>query len=189
MKSVDVRDSSAMRTKSLRMPSAVRSSMMRSPVRPPARPVAMTGWPRFLSARATLMPLPPGWIRPGWQRWRRPICRFATRSVLSRAALRVTVRNTESSGSPARSLHPAAAAPWDAGRPDGEQARPSGKALPGVAGEPAGPVEEAGSRQVVVADEGDGGDAPAVLEDGQLAEPLAAAQRRGRADRQAHALL
>ena len=48
MTAVLVRDSSAMRTKSLRMPSAVSSSMMYVPARPPARPVAMTGWPSVL---------------------------------------------------------------------------------------------------------------------------------------------
>ena len=48
----------------------------------------------LLSARATLMPLPPGCTRPWAQRWRRPICRFATRSVLSTAAFNVTVMIT-----------------------------------------------------------------------------------------------
>ena len=48
---------------------------------------------RARSARATLMPLPPACRSPGAQRWRRPICRFATRRVLSIAALSVTVRN------------------------------------------------------------------------------------------------
>jgi hypothetical protein len=33
---------------------------MRVPVAPPARPVAITGWPSVLSTRATLTPLPPG---------------------------------------------------------------------------------------------------------------------------------
>ena len=71
--------------------------MISEPVRPPASPVAITGSPRDLSARATLTPLPPGWTRPGWQRCRWPSWRFGTRSVLSIAALRVMVRNTRRS--------------------------------------------------------------------------------------------
>ena len=56
---VVVRDSSAMRTKSFRIPSRVSSSTISVPVRPPASPVATTGSPRRFKARATLMPLPP----------------------------------------------------------------------------------------------------------------------------------
>jgi hypothetical protein len=56
---VEVRDSSRMRTKSLRIASSVSCSMMRVPVGPPATPVAITGCPSDLSARATLTPLPP----------------------------------------------------------------------------------------------------------------------------------
>jgi hypothetical protein len=57
---VFVRDSSRMRTKSLRIDSSVRCSTMRVPVAPPAKPVAITGWPSVLSVRATFTPLPPG---------------------------------------------------------------------------------------------------------------------------------
>ena len=46
---VDVRDSAAMRTKSLRIASEVSSSMIRVPVRPPASPVATTGTSRIFS--------------------------------------------------------------------------------------------------------------------------------------------
>jgi hypothetical protein len=49
-----------MRTKSLRIASSVRASTIRVPVAPPAKPVAMTGWPSVFSVRATLTPLPPG---------------------------------------------------------------------------------------------------------------------------------
>jgi hypothetical protein len=56
---VEVRDSSRILTKSLRMPSSVRCSTMRVPVGPPATPVAITGWPSARSARATFTPLPP----------------------------------------------------------------------------------------------------------------------------------
>jgi hypothetical protein len=60
---IEVRDSSEMRTKSLRIPSSPRSSTIRSPVRPPASPVATTGASSRFSARATLMPLPPALVR------------------------------------------------------------------------------------------------------------------------------
>ena len=56
---VEVRDSSPIRTKSLRIASAVSSSTMRVPVRPPASPVATTGTSSRFRARATLIPLPP----------------------------------------------------------------------------------------------------------------------------------
>jgi hypothetical protein len=56
---VDVRDSSRIRTKSLRIASSVSCSMMLVPVWPPANPVAITGRPSAFSARATLTPLPP----------------------------------------------------------------------------------------------------------------------------------
>ena len=61
---VDVRDSSPIRTKSLRIASEVSSSMIRVPVRPPASPVATTGTSSRFSARATLIPLPPASVSP-----------------------------------------------------------------------------------------------------------------------------
>ena len=73
---VEARDSSRMRTKSLSSPSRVSSSTMRVPFAPPARPVATTGSSSRLSARATLMPLPPAWTRPCWQRCRCPSWKF-----------------------------------------------------------------------------------------------------------------
>ena len=85
------RDSSRMRTKSLRIDSSVSCSTMRVPVGPPARPVAITGWPRRLRARATLTPLPPAMVVCSTERWRRPSRKFGTSSVLSIAALSVTV--------------------------------------------------------------------------------------------------
>ncbi len=57
---VFVRDSSLIRTKSLRIASPVSASTIRVPVAPPAKPVAMTGWPSVFSVRATFTPLPPG---------------------------------------------------------------------------------------------------------------------------------
>ena len=88
---VDMRDSSRMRTKSLRMCSSVSCSMMRVPVGPPAKPVAITGRPRALSARATFTPLPPAMEVCSTARWRRPRRKLGTASVLSIAALSVTV--------------------------------------------------------------------------------------------------
>ena len=88
---VEVRDSSMIRTKSQRIASSVSCSMMRVPVRPPARPVAMTGSPSAFSARATLTPFPPGIVRCSVERCLRPTWKLGTASVLSIAALRVTV--------------------------------------------------------------------------------------------------
>src|SRR5947207_6202226 len=88
---VEVRDSSAMRTKSLRIASPVSSSTMRVPVRPPASPVATTGTSSRFSARATLIPLPPARVSPPLARCRWPRWKLGTVSVRSRAALSVTV--------------------------------------------------------------------------------------------------
>src|SRR4051794_25051707 len=65
--------------------------MMRVPVGPPATPVAITGWPSFFRARATLTPLPPAIERCSTERWRRPSRKFGTANVRSIAALSVTV--------------------------------------------------------------------------------------------------
>ena len=86
---VEVRDSPPIRAKSLRIASLANSSMIRSPVRPPARPVATTGTPSRLSVRATMIPLPPASERPWLARWRWPPRKFGTVSVRSIAALRV----------------------------------------------------------------------------------------------------
>src|SRR4051794_29789187 len=82
------------RTKSLRIDSPVSCSTIRVPVGPPAKPVAMTGWPSVLSVRATLTPLPPGMVVWSTVRWRRPRRKFGTDRDLSIAALRVTVMIT-----------------------------------------------------------------------------------------------
>ena len=86
-----VRDSSRIRTKSLRIDSSVSCSTMCVPVAPPAKPVAMTGWPSAFSVRAMLTPLPPAMVRCSTVRWRRPSRKFGTASDLSIAALSVTV--------------------------------------------------------------------------------------------------
>jgi hypothetical protein len=92
MTAVDIRDSSWMRTKSFVIPSSSSNSMMRPPVPPPALPVASTGRPSALSARATFTPLPPATAVCSTARWRRPTWKFGTASVRSIAALSVTVR-------------------------------------------------------------------------------------------------
>ena len=91
---VDVRDSSAMRTKSLRIASEVSSSTIRVPVRPPASPVATTGQLSSFSARATLIPLPPASVIPSLARWRWLTWKLGTVSVRSIAAFIVTVTIT-----------------------------------------------------------------------------------------------
>ena len=59
--------------------------------RPPANPVAITGWPSIFSARAMFTPLPPAIVVWSTVRWRRPSRKLGTDSDLSIAALRVTV--------------------------------------------------------------------------------------------------
>jgi hypothetical protein len=86
-----VRDSSRIRTNELRIASPFRASTIRVPVAPPASPVAITGWPRRLIARATLTPLPPGIVTWSTVRCRRPGVKLGTSSVLSSAGLSVTV--------------------------------------------------------------------------------------------------
>jgi hypothetical protein len=68
--------------------------MIRVPVPPPARPVATTGTPSRLSARATLIPFPPASDSPWLARCRWPRWKFGTVSVRSSAALSVTVTIT-----------------------------------------------------------------------------------------------
>ena len=80
-----------MRTKSFKMASPVSSSMMRSPILPPASPVATTGTSRSFSALAMLIPVPPASVRPALARCRWPRWKFGTVSVRSSAALSVTV--------------------------------------------------------------------------------------------------
>ena len=65
--------------------------MMRVPVGPPANPVAITGWPSAFRVRATFTPLPPAIAACSTARCRRPSLKLGTASVLSIAALSVTV--------------------------------------------------------------------------------------------------
>src|SRR4030088_690950 len=94
-----------MRTKSDRIDSSVSSSTTRVRVAPPVKPVATTGRPRRLIARATLTPLPPGIVVWATLRCRRPSLKFGTSRVLSIAALSVTVMITRS-GPPAAAPTP-----------------------------------------------------------------------------------
>src|SRR5437763_2384486 len=143
-----------MRTKSLRIASAVSSSTIRVPVRPPASPVATTGTSRHLSARAMLIPFPPARVRPSLARWRCPGRKFGTVSVRSIAAFRVTVTST--SGDPAPDVF---------------------HGLPYI---PPHPGREAGSRDRARGHERAPAEQAAVLVDGNLAEPLASLDGQAR---------
>ena len=70
---------------------------------PPARPVAITGWPRRLITRATLIPLPPGIVTWSMLRCRRPCVKLGTSRVLSSAGFSVTVMITCATSIAARS--------------------------------------------------------------------------------------
>src|SRR5262249_28227152 len=88
---VEVRDSSSIRTRSLSTASSLSSSRMRRPFRPPTKPVATTGTPSRLSARATMMPLPPASVSFSLARCRWPRWQFGTVRIRSSAAFMVTV--------------------------------------------------------------------------------------------------
>ena len=127
MTAVDVRDSRRIRTKSFRMPSLVRPSMIDVPVRPPASPVAITGSPSRLSVRAMLMPLPPARASASEARLRVPDWKFGTVSVRSNAALSVTVTITRG-----RRLGRERSARRGCGRPGARARRP--RACPACTG-------------------------------------------------------
>ena len=91
MTAVDVRDSSSIRTRSLSTASSLSSSRMRRPLRPPTRPVATTGTPSRLRARATMTPLPPASVSFSLARWRCPRWKFGTVRIRSSAVFIVTV--------------------------------------------------------------------------------------------------
>src|SRR3954464_12842609 len=81
-----------MRTKSLRIDSSVSCSTIRVPVGPPAKPVAITGWPSVFTARARLTPLPPPAARRPTVGWRG---RGRTRLDRAMAAAEPEVRQGE----------------------------------------------------------------------------------------------
>jgi hypothetical protein len=87
-----IRVSPAILVKSVSTDSSRSCSSNRVPVGPPAKPVAITGRPSRLSARATLIPLPPATVRLSTARWRWPRRKFGTATVRSIAAFRVIVR-------------------------------------------------------------------------------------------------
>src|SRR5207244_2496946 len=132
--------------------SAVNSSTMRVPVRPPASPVATTGMSSRFSARATLIPFPPASERPWLARWRWPRWKFGTVSVRSRPAFNVTVTIMWPGGS----------------RKPAPQVR---ERAPTVEAEPS-EQPRAGDR--AGGDERRARDEPAAGEDAHLSEPLAA---------------
>ena len=61
------------------------------PISPPAMPVAITGVPSRLRARAIVTPCPPGSVTPLEARWRRPTRKLGTTSARSIAVFSVTV--------------------------------------------------------------------------------------------------
>src|SRR5215213_4335883 len=89
-----IRVSAAILVKSVSTDSSCSCSSTRDPVGPPTKPVAITGRPSRLSARATLIPLPPATVRLSTARWRRPRRKLGTATVRSIAAFKVTVRIT-----------------------------------------------------------------------------------------------
>ena len=94
MTAVDVRDSSSIRTRSLSTASSLSSSRMRLPLRPPTSPVATTGTPSRLRARATMIPLPPASVSFSLARWRWPRWKLGTVRIRSSAVFMVTVTIT-----------------------------------------------------------------------------------------------
>src|SRR5436309_7086438 len=173
-----VRDSSRMRTKSERIDSSVSSSTTRVPVGPPVKPVATTGRPRRLTARATLTPLPPGIVVCATLRCRRPSRKFGTSRVLSIAALSVTVMITRS-GPPA----PASAPDHqDGGEREQERDREGTRSED----ERHGALERADRRDLGAGEQGHPRDHPAAVDDADVANLVARRQRAGERLRRVH---
>src|SRR4028119_1942119 len=89
---VEVRECPSISTRSKGMAASDRPSLMASPLRPPANPVASTGTPKVRSERATFTPFPPASVTLSGALWRCPSVRLGTTSVRATAAFRVTVR-------------------------------------------------------------------------------------------------
>src|SRR4051794_11315777 len=141
-----IRVSAAIRMKSVRTDSSCSCSSTRRPVGPPTKPVAITGRPSRLRARATLMPLPPATVRLSTERWRWPRRKLGTATVRSIAAFRVTVRITwRSPDFSPRFLPTDHAVPQDQ-RDHEYHERPYGDRDPVVCEESAAAVELAGLR-------------------------------------------
>ena len=94
-----IRVSAAIRVKSVSTDSSRSCSSTRVPVGPPTKPVAITGRPSRLSARATLIPLPPATVRLSTARWRRPRRKFGHRDG-------AVDRRVEGHGEDHLALHP-----------------------------------------------------------------------------------
>src|SRR3954447_14892198 len=172
-----IRVSAAIRMKSVSTDSSCSCSSTRRPVGPPTKPVAITGRPSRLSARATLMPLPPATVRLSTERWRRPRRKLGTATVRSIAAFRVTVRITwRSPGFAPRSLPTDYPVPKDQ-RDHEYHERPDDDRGPVVCEEGAGAVEGAGLGDRATGAQGDGALLAALDVNARPAEPFALLQR------------
>src|SRR6476660_9847889 len=172
-----IRVSAAIRVKSVSTDSSRSCSSTRAPVGPPTKPVAITGRPSRLSARATLMPLPPATVRLSTARWRRPRRKFGTATVRSIAAFKVTVRITCRSPEFAPRFLPAGHPPQKNCRKDEYHERPECDREPIVCEERPGAIEGACLRDRAGGEEGDTTGPAALDEDGRPTQPLAALQR------------
>ena len=142
---------------------------MRVPVRPPARPVATTGTSSRLSARATLMPLPPASARTLLARCRCPSLKIGTVSERSSAALRVTVTITGAAPSSRR---------WSTLRTACSRDEPD-EMVHGAPGVPPDLPRRSDRRNGRRGDERRTGDQPAVRVHPHLARLLTASDRQG----------
>src|SRR5215212_1408152 len=172
-----IRVSAAILVKSVSTDSSCSCSSTRDPVGPPTKPVAITGRPSRLSARATLIPLPPATVRLSTARWRCPRRKFGTATVRSIAAFRVTVRITWRSPDFApRFLPTDYPVPQD--RRDHEyHEHPNHDRYPVVCEKTAGAVEAAGLGNRAAGAEGDAADPAALQVHARPAELPAPPQR------------
>src|SRR6185503_17580044 len=160
-----IRVSAAIRVKSVSTDSSCSCSNTRVPVGPPTNPVAITGRPSRLRARATLIPLPPATVRLSTERWRRPRRKLGTATVRSIAAFKVTVRITWPPPDSAPSFVSAGQpAQQDYGGHEYHEQRDSDRDRV-VSDRRAGAVEEARLRDRAAGPEGDRADLAGVDED------------------------
>src|SRR4051794_28539052 len=164
--------------KSVSTDSSCSCSSTRRPVGPPTSPVAITGLPSRLSARATLIPLPPATVRLSTARWRWPRRKLGTATVRSIAALRVTVRITGLSLPGLVSSSPPAtdATPQEGSAKKYHERRRRGEDRV-VGDEASDAVEDAGRRNRTAGPQGSAPRWPAGDEDGDAPELGAAVDR------------
>src|SRR3954463_10512030 len=172
-----MRVSAAIRMKSVSTDSSCSCSSTRVPVGPPTMPEAITGRPSRLSARATLIPLPPATVRLSTDRWRRPRRKFGTATVRSIAAFNVTVRITGRSPEFAPRFLPAGQPAQQNYRTDEYHERRKRDRCPIVCDEGSRPIEDARPRDRAAGEQRDAADPAPLDEDGRLAELPAALQR------------